>query len=250
MGHALESAARSDPSILLAAQNLVAEIPSLARSLIESHPHIGQSDPGPAHGYFRNGEFRVRSRTLDDGTLVQPVDEAEKSLAKILAKKGYSASSIKKAMEDYREAPLGQKVSVVPSLDFVKWGIDNLQPDLGKAEMMNPLIPAKIAFEFLACHAGDAFYSKEPQLETIRRALLTLEMQPSAIEIERLSSGKYEPFHGLLFEGNDPHARVQVRLFGWLAFRVHFLRLSVSGPRFVYTHRLDTSEERVDITDN
>jgi hypothetical protein len=56
---------------------------------------------------------------------------------------------------------------------------------------------------------------------------------------------KYEPFHGIVFEGNDPYAKVLIRLFGWLAFRVHFLRLACSGSRFVYTHRLDEQQEHV-----
>lgn len=48
---------------------------------------------------------------------------------------------------------------------------------------------------------------------------------------------------GLYFEGNDPHARVQIVLFGWLGFRVHFYRLAFGGPRLVYTHNLESNEE-------
>lgn len=71
-------------------------------------------------------------------------------------------------------------------------------------------------------------------------------MDSEDLMVERLSSNKYEPIHGICFEGNDPYAKVQIRLFGWLAFRVHFLHLSVGGPRYVYTHRLDTGEELID----
>ena len=60
----------------------------------------------------------------------------------------------------------------------------------------------------------------------------------------------YEPSHGICFEGNNPYAKVQIKLFGWLAFRVHFLHLSVGRPRFAYTHKLDTDEERVDAIDD
>jgi hypothetical protein len=70
-----------------------------------------------------------------------------------------------------------------------------------------------------------------------------------AIRVERLTSNQYEPFHGVCFEGNDPYAKVQIRLFGWLAFRVHFLHLAIGGERFVYTHRLDSMNEDVSIND-
>ena len=51
------------------------------------------------------------------------------------------------------------------------------------------------------------------------------------------------PFHGIVFEGNNPHAQVQIRLFGWLAFRVHFKRLKVHALRCAYTHFLDKNIE-------
>ena len=60
------------------------------------------------------------------------------------------------------------------------------------------------------------------------------------LEVLRLNASEYKPFHGICFEGNDPYTRVLIRLFGWLAFRVHFRRLAVSGPRFVYTQSLAT----------
>ena len=45
--------------------------------------------------------------------------------------------------------------------------------------------------------------------------------------------------------GNSPHATVLIRLFGWLAFRVHFLRLTVDGPRLSYKHDLDTNQDEI-----
>lgn len=121
--------------------------------------------------------------------------------------------------------------------------------DLSSAQLMNPLIPAKTAYEFLACHLSSAIYEEVKQLSKIRDSLIKCELNPNVIQVERLTSNKYEPFHGIYFEGNDPHAKVQVRLFGWLVFRVHFLELSVGGPRFIYTHQLDTNEEDVQVVD-
>ncbi len=249
LGHNLERAAKSDPSVLLAVRHLSKQIPSLAGELLESHPHIGYSERGAAPGYVKNGAFRVRSQSLDDGSIIQPTDDAAKSITTILKRAGYEKSPIERAVAALREAPENKRVEVAPILEIVKWRTDRIALDLSKTKMMNPLIPAKIAFEFLACHAGTAIYDEVPQLSEVRQALCTMETVSDSIRVDRLSSNKYKPFHGICFEGNDPHAIVQVRLFGWLAFRVHFLKLSIGGPRFIYTHRLDTGEEHAAIVD-
>lgn len=106
---------------------------------------------------------------------------------------------------------------------------------------MDPLAPLKMAYEFMACHVGGAIYGDA--WDQIRQALRQETAQAGIFEVERLTSEKYEPFHGLCFEGNEPHARVQIRLFGWLVFRVHFLLCRVSGARFIYTHDLEAGRE-------
>ena len=246
-GHAAEATAKSDPSILLAVKNLSEAIPKLAKRLVESRPHVGHSEPGLAPGYFRNSKFRVRSGTLGDGSIVQPTDDARKSVAQILRKSGYAEGPIHKALAEFDEAPENKRVKIAPGLEVVKWAVQDIELDLSKAQLMNPLIPAKIAFEFLATHVGSAIYDDIPQLSEVRQAFMKSIPETDAIGVDRLSSNKYEPFHGICFEGNNPPATVQIRLFGWLAFRVHFCHLSVGGPRFAYTHKLDTAEERVEL---
>ena len=108
---------------------------------------------------------------------------------------------------------------------------------------MSPIVPLKIGFEFLACHLGTASYNEAQQMQELRTALRERAEDASCFEVERLNTSEYKPFHGICFEGNAPYARVQIRLFGWLAFRVHFRRLAVDGPRFVYTQFLDTGSE-------
>ena len=249
-GHALEATAKSDPSILLAVKNLSEAIPALAKRLIESHPHVGHSKSGLAPGYIRNSEFRVRSRTLEDRSIVQPTDDARKSVAKILRKSGYAEAPIQKVLATFDEIPENKRVEIAPGLEVVKWTVQKIELDHSKGQLIDPLIPAKAAFEFLAAHVGTTIYDDVPPLSEVRQALMTSISETDAIRVERLSSNKYEPLHGIYFEGNDPHAKVQIRLFGWLAFRVHFCHLSIGGPRFVYTHKLDTAEERVDVIDN
>lgn len=115
---------------------------------------------------------------------------------------------------------------------------------------MGTVIPLKIAFEFLACHLGTAIYNDLPQLAEIRQALHSGEDAFDAFHVERLNAEEYQPFHGLCFESNDPYAKVQIRLFGWLGFRVHFHRLAVGGPRVVYTYNLESNQESIRVIDN
>lgn len=247
LGHELEAAAKSDPAVLLAAQRLSAQIPLLSKQLIECHPHIGHSEFGAVRGYIRDGEFRARAHSLPDGSIMQPTDDAERSIQVMLRKLGHGESPIQQAVGALRNAPENTRFEIAPSIDVVKWRTDRIEIDLSRAVVMNDLVPAKIAFEFLACHIGAAIYDEAESLSEIRRALQEMDSTTKAIKVDRLSSNKYEPFHGIYFEGNNPHAIVQMRLFGWLAFRVHFLRIAVGGPQLIYTHRLDSDVEQVSV---
>lgn len=186
---------------------------------------------------------------LDDGSLIQPTDEARHTVQKILLRSGYEGPPIQQALAELDEAPDDQRVELAPGIEVAKWSVKKVELDLRKSRLMDPLIPVKAAYEFLACHVGGAIYDDVPQLSEIREALHSMDSEAKAFRVDRLSSNKYEPFHGIYFEENDPHGKVQIRLFGWLAFRVHFPHLSVGGPRFVYTHRLDTGKEYVQVID-
>src|SRR2546426_7430731 len=89
-----------------------------------------------------------------------------------------------------------------------------------------------------------AIYQPLPPLVAIRDSLQGGQLHES-ISITSLRANRDDPIHGILLEGNDPHARVQIRLFGRLAYRVHFRTIAVGGKRFAYTHDLATDYEAV-----
>lgn len=164
----------------------------------------------------------------------------------MLQKSGFENSPIQKAFEAFDQAPENEIVEIIPGYKVVKWTIQKVELDLTKG-LMNHLIPAKTAFEFLAFHVLTLIYADNQHLTEIREVLLNPTQEQNIVGVERLFSGEYDPFHGIVFEGNDPYAKVQIRLFGWIAFRVHFHHLFIGGPRFVYTHRLDSGKERFDV---
>jgi hypothetical protein len=244
LGHRTEAAARSDPTIRLLVNSLAAKIPTLAQTLSKGSRYVGHSPGGKVVGYVKEGEFVVRAQTNPDGSFIQPTSDARNSLDTILHRQGYSASDRTEAIRLFDNAPENVRVAVAPGLEVAKWGVTRYEPALD-GPLIDPVVPLKIAFEFLACHLGTGIYEKNQPLQEVRGALASGQLDPTCASIERLTADRSRPFHGIIFEGNAPHARFQIRFFGELAFRVHFLRLAIGGPRGQYTHDLATNEEHI-----
>ena len=243
LGSSFEAAARADPFIRIAVCNLQAQMPELAKKLSEDQPVLVQGPGGQERGKIRRGELSVKSRSAADGSLIQPTDRARKSVEIILKKSGIGEIPIAEALRKFDETPDNHKITLAPGLEIAKWGIEQIDLDLSDSRLMSPMVPLKIGFEFLACHLGTTIYDETRQIQELRTALREMVEDEPCFELECLNASEYKSFHGICFEGNDPYARVLIRLFGWLAFRVHFRRLSVSGPRFVYTQSLATGSE-------
>jgi hypothetical protein len=218
-------------------------MPKLAKKLSENQPVLVQGPGGQERGKIRRGEVRVTSRRAADSSLIQPTDHARKSVETILSKSGVGEIPLAEVLRKFDETSDNHKITLAPGLEVVKWGIEKIDLDFSESRLMSPMVPLKIAFEFLACHLGTAIYDKAHQMQEVRIALREMVEDDLCFEVERLHAAEYKPFHGVCFEGNDPYARVLIRLFGWLAFRVHFRRLAVGGPRFVYTQSLATGSE-------
>jgi len=162
----------------------------------------------------------------------------------MLRKQGYDAPFRADVLARFDQAVDNTRVKLAPGLEVVKWQVTSIKLALD-GPLMDPVVPIKTAYEFLACHLGTAICEKAPPLDVVRRALNGGEVDPSQVSVERLHAPQSRSFHGIIFEGNHPHARVQVRFFGKLAFRVHFHKLAVGGPRGQYTHDLAANEESI-----
>jgi hypothetical protein len=177
------------------------------------------------------------------GSLIQPTDHARRTVETILRKSGYGATPLEKALGTFDQAPEDERIKLAPNLEIIKWKLQKVEHNLS-GPLINAVLPLKIAFEFLACHLGTAIYNDVAQLAEIREVLRSGDDASDSFHVDRLSSDEYQPYHGLYFEGNDPHARVQIVLFGWLGFRVHLYRLAVGGHRLVYTQ---SNEEAIQV---
>lgn len=233
-----------DPTVRLLANELRSHASKLVERLEERQRFLAVGLGPTAKGIIKSGQFRVGSATLSDGSLIQETPLAETTITKMLRQQGLSASFIDAALERFRKAPDDTRLTLSPGIEVAKWSVSGLRLSLD-GPMLDPIVPIKTAYEFLALHVGGAIYQQTPPLMAIRRALSDGVLDSREIEVERLHAPEAKPFHGLVFEGNSPGAQVQFRLFGKLAFRVHFRRLSVAGARGMYTHELATGHEFV-----
>ncbi|MEJ8855928.1 HNH endonuclease [Variovorax robiniae] len=244
IGHQAEGRAKADPTIRSLVAKLAPAIPKLAVQFAEGQRYVSSGPGGVSPGYVKGGEFLVRSTRLDDGSLIQPTPQAAKTLQQLLVRENHAAVDIARALQRFTDAPENTRVEIAPRIEVVKWRIEGIQPALD-GPLLNLLVPIKSAYEFLALHLNTAICADAPGLRAIRAALRGSPIDLAHITVERLQAPEAKPFHGLLFEGNNPWATVQVRYFGQLAFRIHFRTLSVDGPRFVYTHNLESNDEHV-----
>lgn len=244
MGHLFEGQAKADPTIRLLASKLATRIPRLAEKLSKGQGFVSFGPGGRSNGYLKDGEYVIRSRKLEDGSLIQSTPEAAGSIRRMLERANHDAGAISETLLRLELAPENTRVALASGLEAVKWSIERIEPELD-GPLLTHVLPLKSAYEFLALHLNNAVYEDVPSLSAARNALLSGEMDATHLLVERLYAYMAKPFHGIAFEGNSPYAKVQVRLFGQLAFRVHFKTLSIGGPRFVYTHNLEANTEHV-----
>ena len=235
LGHGAEGAVRKDPEIRRAIDRLALSRSALGHKLQRGLPYRGCSEQGKISGYFQEGKFVPSEQKLDDGSLIVPEDRSLHHVKRMAERDGSEPYEI--TVDRFKSLSSGESVEAAPGIVVTNWLVDSIAPDLNGPEI-DPIVPTKIAFEWLALHCGSAIYENPPQLASIRRQLIEGKLSGDEIRVQRLEAQNCRLFHGLAFEGNSPGARVQIRFFGSLAFRVEFSRLSVSGTRYGYTHDL------------
>ena len=247
LGTRVDAEVKKDPRIRFAVDHLESDIPNFASEFREGQEFIIQGPIGSERGKIRQGILRVTSRKTEGGALIQSPDESYKSNERILRKSGISENAIQEGLRRLYEARENEIVELAPGRVAVKRRVERVEPDLRSNKLLTPLFPLKIGYEFLALLLGTAIYKQDSALDGLRVALRQgLENHPS-FHMESLNASEYKPFHGIGFVGNNPHAVVLIRLFGWLAFRVHFRGLAINHPAISYLHSLDTNREDIQV---
>ncbi len=232
-----EAALKSDPSIRLAIGHLRDKIPGIAASVSEGQPFFAKSRRGKVRGIVKRQQFQISASREPDGSWIQPTKTGRKTIAAWLNEQ-YEAAEVERLLRQFDEAPDDTEINLGSSIRAIKWSHGDPRPAL-EGRLIDDGSILKIAYEFLACHLMGAIYN--PRFDDIRAAILGQPGQPGAYRIERVRGEGYAAMHGLALEAGAPHIIVQVRFFGWLAFRVHFLRVAWGGPRYAYTLDLTRS---------
>jgi hypothetical protein len=240
IGSIIEAEARKDPSIRIAVENLQNTIPTLHNKIREKQKFKLKDSSESLIGVLNKGEYRI----IKNGSNIVEASKTTRKIKRMLSKSGCTPSEIEESLKKFDNAPINEKVQIGCGLEIMKRNINSIELDLSHSQLINSVLPLKIAFEFIAICIGTEIYNTEAAIQNIRDIIIKNLKIDDVCSIERLT-GSYEPFHGIYFEGNHPHACIQIRLFGWLVFRVHFLKLVIQSNRFAYTHRLDYNEEYI-----
>ena len=249
-GHGAEAMVKFDPSIRTAIGRLREEIPGLARRLMEGQLHRTHGNGPSVQAYMRDGEFKVSPAQLDDGSLILPPDESPNAIARMLKRDGLDQVPIERALEALESIPENERVTIAPGLDVINWSFSKVDLDRSRDTLLDPVVPLKIAFEFLALCVGEEIYGAIPPLSHIRSILRRVtDWDERTVSVDRLCAPRIAPFHGICNESNAEYESVQIRLFGQLAYRVHFRKLRIDCPRFVYTHLLNDNVDHVRVVE-
>lgn len=248
LGTRVEAETKKDPSIRLALEQIRSLAPELIAKLTDRQEYIAESPRGKVRGVLKNGKFMVHAKKQLNGSVILPIHKGWKYIKKYLQKIGAGQKEIDQTLRQLDVAPENNFIQIDAELQMIKWSVGPLQPALD-GNFLSDQVVLKIAYEFAACILGSQIYCDIPALSAARRTLHDQLNLDATLRIERLHASKYDAFHGLAFEGNQPHTVIQVRLFGWLAFRIHFYGLAIDAPRIVYTHRLDTNKDDWGIAD-
>jgi len=139
---------------------------------------------------------------------------ARKTLAAWLSE-CHDAAEVDRLLDLFDHAPDDVSVAFDESLTAIKRSHGDPRPAVGGSFIEDgPVL--KVAYEFLACHLGEAIYRAE--LDAVRAAILTPPGRAGAYVIEGIRGEKYLTIHGLALQAAMPHVVVQTRLFGWWDF--------------------------------
>lgn len=245
-GRGFEARAKTDPSIRLAIGNLRKTLPTLYDSIERGQLHRIGTKAGVLPGKFFKGKIRGKIKRMPDNSLMVPEEHTHQKLSDLLRKDGLGRGAIEEALKRFDEAPEELKIEIATGTSIIKRVATDVGPDLSSGKILDPLVCLKITYEFAALLFGPPVFADNPALKKVRRTLREQDSKSNIFSVEPLMAKEYAPFHGIMFEGNDPYAKFQIRLFGRLAYRVRLPNLSFNHKPIAYTHVLVSGEERLD----
>ncbi len=244
LGAQIEASARFDPSIRLAAEGLLDQIPSLANRILQGQEYVAEAEAGQVRARRLEGRFAIQGSAQPDGSVVVPSEEAEGALRRMLSREGACEGEIVVALARFSETRVDEPVDLGRGVQAIPRRADDFQPRLA-TDLMDDRLALAVAYEFLALLTGEQIFDE--CLDPIRAALRSTEGQSDAFRVVRGRSnrGGVEPLHIISIRQALPSVIVDVRLFRWIWYEVHLPVVAFGYNRLAYVHNLATDEERV-----
>jgi len=242
----IEASLKEDSRIRLAIDNLKASLPDLWATMAENQPCIAEGPGEKIEGRLKKGTFSANSSRRADGSFIQPLTTAAKTVQTMLERSGATQDEISSAAMRFEDLPEGSRVRVANGIEVIKSTHDAVYPALN-SRGIEPLALLKVAYEYLALHLGDKIFHQ--YFDPVRSAFLTDGFVPNCclVQERRVRDRKYEPFHGLAVKNEASGLIVKIHLFGYLSYPVHFLGLQiVPAQSHCYTLHLDSKQEEWD----
>ena len=208
----------------------------------EGQEFIAQSGGGDVKGLVKNGIFQVKTILNTNGSITEPIHLSRKRIEKIIRRNISDEIAVLNAMNKFDEAEEGNKVKINKSISIRRWSIKGLKATLGN-RTINDLALVKIAYEFIALTVGTSIY--DHAFDRYREILQGNQSSINAIRVEYQRAPQYLPFHGVGLDQVSPYVIVQIRLFGMLAFLIHFSNISIKLPCIYYTQDLEKKKDYV-----
>lgn len=240
-GKGFEAKARLAPEIRKAVTDVDLVSADFKEKLERGACYVSEfGDHTAIHKLGKDGRFGTTK--LTDGSLIASDEDAPTLIASIMRKEGANDSKVDIALALWESALASDEVELGAGVKVRKWINHPANPAYTEPELSR-IVPLKIAYEFAALIVGTAIYGSE--FQHIRDVLLQQDEDLAKSIVTYNWADVPKPFHGIAFEGNNPTAQFQVRLFGLLAYTVRFPKIAINNPPIIYTHLLNTNEDCV-----
>jgi len=218
-GSTLVSQIKDDPSIQYAVQSLKDKIPDIAKKLQENQSYFGKDNTNNIIPMRQvKGKIKVIPCYQENGSLIYDSSDAPIHIQNMLKKSNIPDEIIESILRIFPYLENDKLYKLPGDLSFIKRNIQNVQ-FLPNGNLMDERVIVLIAYEFLYLWFGEQIL--KPVLDPVRK-FIRGNNKPSNLNVEYLSTRKYNPFHRLVLSESDKTLIVYVCFFEWLVYKVEF----------------------------
>lgn len=235
LGSKLISKIKTDPSIRLAVRNLKPEIPELYEAIEQDQLYISKNENNSIIELrYKNSKLEIIPNKKENGSLVIDTKKGIKNIEQMLRKDGLSEDEIAEKIQSFQELENNRIMQLSKTFKVVKRPIDTMFPSL-QGKLLDEKVIALMAYEFLSLLIGNLIY--DYKFDFIRKFIREGKTSEKLV-IEGLRSRQYDTYHKIYPELLEKEIIINIILFGWLWYKVHFKGFNLKSADPVYLEDL------------